>query len=60
MHTATLSIVAAALLCAALPAQESESREPPPGAPWTRSFLDAHRQALASGRPIFVYSTKTY
>lgn len=43
----------------ALPAQ-NESKHPPPGAPWTQDFFDAHARALASGKPIFIYSTKTY
>lgn len=52
-------VIAAALL-APLNGQSESSEAPPPGAPWTKSFTDAHRLALEAGRPIFVYSTKTH
>ena len=58
-----LPSLAAAILAAPLFAPlnaQSESADPPPGAPWTKSFVEAHRRALESGLPIFVYSTKTY
>ena len=34
--------------------------DPPPGAPWLRSYREAKFDALANGRPVFVYFTKTY
>ena len=34
--------------------------DPPPGAPWIRSYREAKLDALANGRPVFVYFTKTY
>lgn len=34
--------------------------EPPEGPPWVRSYEAAQADALAAGRPIFVYFTKTY
>jgi hypothetical protein len=40
--------------------ERSESVDPPGSAPWTRDFADAHRRAVEAGKPIFVYSTKTY
>ena len=36
------------------------SETPPPGAPWQRGFDKAQREALKTGKPIFVYFTKTY
>ena len=36
------------------------SETPPPGAPWFGEFGKAHREALKTGKPIFVYFTKTY
>lgn len=36
------------------------SETPPAGAPWQRDFDKAHREALETGKPIFVYFTKTY
>jgi len=36
------------------------SENPPPGAPWLQDFGEAHREALKTGKPIFVYFTKTY
>ena len=53
--------VACFVLIAALCGVASAGSETPPaGAPWKRSFDEAHRQALKTGRPIFVYFTKTY
>lgn len=37
-----------------------DSKTPPPGAPWQRDFDAAQREALQSGKPIFIYFTKTY
>jgi len=36
------------------------SETPPPGAPWQRDFGKAQQEALKSGKPIFIYFTKTY
>ncbi len=36
------------------------SEVPPEGPPWKRDFFDARKSALAAGRPIFLYFTKTY
>jgi hypothetical protein len=46
----------------ALPAsgQEPDSKVPPAGPPWTKDFFAARAQALETGKPIFLYSTKTY
>lgn len=40
--------------------EDRGSKTPPVGPPWTTDFLAAHRAALAEGKPIFVYSTKTH
>ena len=37
-----------------------KSKEPPIGPPWVRDLQTAQRLALESGRPIFLYSTKTF
>mgnify|MGYP005996812827 CR=1 FL=1 len=42
------------------PGQDKKSKNPPPGAPWVKSFEDARAQALRDKTPIFLYSTKTY
>lgn len=39
---------------------DTSSKQPPADAPWTKNFAEALRRARANGRPIFVYSTKTY
>jgi hypothetical protein len=36
------------------------SETPPSGAPWKRDFGQAQREALKTGKPIFIYLTKTY
>lgn len=41
-------------------AERKKSKNPPEGAPWTKDFFEAHKQAFNSGKPIFLYSTKTY
>lgn len=43
-----------------LPAAPMRGDDPPPGAPWLRSYREAKLDALAHGRPVFVYFTKTY
>ena len=52
-------LLTASLVVASTVAQ-NESKTPPKGPPWTMDFFAAHRQAVAEGKPIFVYSTKTY
>ena len=60
--------MASAVACAATlsaqepgePAERKTSKEPPPGAPWVREFQEAREKALRSGKPIFLYSTKTH
>jgi hypothetical protein len=37
-----------------------KSKEPPIGPPWVRDLATAQKLALQSGRPIFLYSTKTF
>jgi hypothetical protein len=49
----------AALWFAALDAF-ADSKTPPPGPPWKRDLLDAQSEALRTGKPIFLYFTKTY
>lgn len=36
------------------------SETPPPGAPWQRKLQAVQQEALQTGKPIFVYFTKTY
>lgn len=36
------------------------SETPPPGPPWIRDFAEAVALAEKTGRPVFVYLTKTY
>ena len=58
IHTLlTLLAVAGALF-----AQDKDtgSKTPPAGPPWLLNFTEARAKALAEGKPIFVYSTKTY
>jgi hypothetical protein len=57
-HT-VLSLLAVA---GALSAQDKDagSKTPPKGPPWITNFTEARAKALGSGKPIFVYSTKTY
>ena len=37
-----------------------ESATPPEGPPWMRDFHAARAKALAEGKPLFLYFTKTY
>ena len=53
----TLALAATLL---ALPPVLVPGDDPPPGAPWIRSYREAKLDALANGRPVFVYFTKTY
>ncbi|MCK5942028.1 MAG: hypothetical protein KAI24_08680 [Planctomycetes bacterium] len=59
---AALAVVAATATATAQgrKAPDTTSKQPPAGAPWTKDFAAAHRLARATGKPIFVYSTKTY
>ncbi len=36
------------------------SETPPAGPPWQRDLQEARQQALAEGKPLFLYFTKTY
>lgn len=45
-------------LCAAMAQAGSET--PPKGPPWMRDLLEAQKDALLSGKPVFLYFTKTY
>jgi hypothetical protein len=36
------------------------SETPPAGPPWQRDLSEARQQALADGKPLFLYFTKTY
>ncbi|MAG93344.1 MAG: hypothetical protein CMJ48_06300 [Planctomycetaceae bacterium] len=60
MHYYPSRFVSFIILSALCITAQAGSETPPPGAPWKRSFDEAHRQALKTGRPIFVYFTKTY
>lgn len=53
-----LTLVLTVLLTALVARAGSET--PPQGPPWQRDFVAAHQQALASGKPLFLYFTKTY
>lgn len=69
---ATRSVLAAAFVagCVALVPPDGagaqkkrvkgNSKTPPVGAPWMRDFGEARAAALKAGKPIFLYSTKTY
>ena len=39
---------------------QAASETPPIGAPWAKDFFEAHRIASEQGKPIFIYSTKTF
>ncbi|HZN37886.1 MAG TPA: hypothetical protein VFD82_03730 [Planctomycetota bacterium] len=41
-------------------AKDTDSKTPPAGPPWILNFIEARAKALTTGKPIFVYSTKTY
>ena len=56
-HT-LLTLAVAGGLCAQ--DKDTGSKTPPTGAPWLLDFIEARAKALATGKPIFVYSTKTY
>lgn len=50
--------LASLALLAGLAAAASDT--PPSGPPWQRDLHEARRQAMAEGKPLFVYFTKTY
>jgi hypothetical protein len=56
MRGALLALLGLAL--AAAPARAGERL--PPGPPWQRDFVTAHAEAARTGKPLFVYFTKTY
>ena len=63
--TPVAGLLSAVLLSAAAAgphssSQDEKSKNPPPGAPWGQSFEAVRAQALEAGKPIFLYSTKTY
>lgn len=53
----TLALLA---LCCALSVSLFAGEKEPPGPPWTRDFMKAQAEALNTGKPIFMYFTKTY
>jgi len=53
-----LSLVLAVLLTGQVAHAGSET--PPQGPPWQRDFVAAQKEALESGKPLFLYFTKTY
>lgn len=57
---AALAVLQLTVLGASGLTQDKKSKTPPPGAPWVKSFPEARAQALQHGKPIFLYSTKTY
>jgi hypothetical protein len=51
-------VLLAAVLAGAAAAGDSET--PPEGPPWMRDLHAARAKALAEGKPLFLYFTKTY
>ena len=41
-------------------ASSSAGGKLPKGPPWHRDFVTAHAEAARTGKPLFVYFTKTY
>ena len=56
----TFILAGALATSAAAQSDDHTSHTPPAGPPWVRDFAQARTQALQSGKPIFLYSTKTY
>ena len=56
----TLALISAFSIAALATTTNAGSETPPPGAPWQRDFDQVQREALKTGKPIFVYFTKTY
>ena len=50
----------ALLALLALLSAPSPGDTPPPGAPWLLTYREARLDAIAHGRPVFVYFTKTH
>jgi hypothetical protein len=55
-----LLAMGAALAIACTGPARAGSETPPEGPPWVRELAAAQTQALAEGKAIFVYLTKTY
>ncbi len=55
---ALLLLLAGSLL--APPAPVLAGEKPTPGAPWRTGYREARREALRSGKPLFLYFTKTH
>jgi len=55
-----MKMLSAALVLALASVVFAGSDVPPEGPPWQRDFVAAHAEALKSGKPIFLYFTKTY
>lgn len=49
--------IALAVLVASVAVSAGE--KPVPGPPWKTSWPEARKEALAAGKPIFIYFTKT-
>lgn len=59
-HRIACSVLSLAFAAAFSGQARAGSETPPAGAPWQRNFAAAQREALKTGKPIFVYFTKTY
>ncbi len=53
-------LLLAAVLLLPVGVARAGSDVPPEGPPWKTDFVAAHKEAAASGKPIFLYFTKTY
>jgi hypothetical protein len=51
---------ALSFVLALAPTAAQAGEELPKGPPWHRDFVTAHAEAAKTGKPIFVYFTKTY
>jgi hypothetical protein len=51
------TLLALALL---VPVAQEKAKSPPKGPPWTTDWRAARWEALRTGKPIFLYFTKTY
>lgn len=62
MKIASMMFIAIGLLTTSAKAQSEKgnSKTPPVGPPWVTDFAEARSLAIQSGKPIFLYSTKTY